>query len=69
MLSKHFFRRPRTTQELRRNSDRLELQFSRAKRCKRRLPNAWDDIAIGRQHWPRRNHSWKLLRKTQYRCI
>lgn len=52
-----WYRHPRTTAEARANQD----GFSRAKRRKSNLPNAYDDIAI------RSSNSWKDKRKTQYR--
>lgn len=59
-------RRPRTTQELRRNSDREEAKYSRGRRRKKRLPNAWDDLMNSR--WKLRHPSWKLLRRKQYKA-
>jgi hypothetical protein len=60
-----WLRHPKTTQERRRNANKEEKQFVRAKRSSNRnLPTAWDDIPISRK-W--RNESWKRLRQTQYR--
>lgn len=51
-----WYRRPRTTQELRRNS--WDYKHARKRRCKKLLPNAWDDL-------PRhsRGRSWKRQKK------
>lgn len=57
----HFwYRHPKTTQE-RKLYDR-DKKYVRAKRGKRRLPEAYDDIRIGKNY-----NSWKNRRKTQYR--
>lgn len=55
------YRSPRTTQE-RRMVDKYQ-GYVRAKRGKRGLPNSYDDIQIGKKQ-----KSWKMRRKTQYRC-
>ena len=48
-----YFRRPRTTQELRRNS--WDIEYARAKRCKKLLPSSYDDLPIR----SRKVKSWK----------
>tara|TARA_R110000824_G_scaffold280251_2_gene468389 strand:+ start:367 stop:891 length:525 start_codon:yes stop_codon:yes gene_type:complete len=53
-----YYRNPKTTQEARAS---LGCPYVRAKRNKRNLPNAYDDIDISK---PRK--SWKSKRKTQY---
>lgn len=53
----HYYRRMKTTQELRRNC--WELEFSRGKRRKKYLPDPWDDIPKAR----RGRYSWKNQKK------
>lgn len=52
-----YYRRMRTTQELRRNC--WEPKFARGKRRKKYLSNAWDDLPKSR----RARYSWKNQRK------
>lgn len=56
----NYLRHPRTTQELRANSNKWD-PLVRAKRRSRRVPNAWDDLVI------RYRKSWKDFRRTQWR--
>lgn len=51
------YRRPRTTAAIR----AADPEFERAKRSRRQLPDAWDDIVRGSQR------SWKKHRRAQYR--
>ena len=53
----NWLRRPRTTQELRRNN--WDKKYARKRRCKRYLPNHWDDQPIGRFS----AKSWKRQKK------
>lgn len=51
-----YFRSPRTTQELRRNS--WDEKYARKRRCRRHLPNAWDDLPSSGY-----GKSWKRQKK------
>lgn len=55
------YRSPRTTQE--RKQYEPHKKYVRAKRSKRMLPNSYDDIQTAKKE-----KSWKVRRKTQYRC-
>jgi hypothetical protein len=52
------YKRMKTTQELCRNS--WDREYARARRCKRYLPNRWDDIPSGKYDG---NKSWKKQKK------
>jgi hypothetical protein len=54
-----WLRHPRTTQERREWSP----EFGRAKRSRKRLVEAWDDIVTSEQR------SWKEHRRTQWRPV
>jgi len=57
----HCYRRPKTTQELRRAHDQDERQYIRGRRLPNRLPNNRDDIVVFT------TKCWKKTRKTQYK--
>lgn len=52
------YRCMRTTQELRRNS--WDKKYARKRRCRKYLPNSWDDVSSGK--WDC-NRSWKKQKK------